>query len=143
MSDLNKAGVKADGDKLRYDLIPVSAIEGLAEVLTMGAKKYTPGGWKTVPNAQERYYSALVRHLMAWRKGEKTDPESGLNHMKHIMINAAFLLEFDTNEELIKDSGCDTARRLGLELPKGVFPTAEPCPDCGQKGVCICEDTRS
>jgi hypothetical protein len=140
MEDLNKPGVKADGDKLRYDLIPVSAIEGLAEVLTMGAKKYTPGGWRTVPNGRERYYSALYRHLMSWRKGEKIDPESGLNHMKHIMINAAFILEFD-NEELIKGGGCDTARRLGISV---LEERPKYCQDCGQEDSdCSCYDTRS
>ena len=95
---MTKEGIKNDKEKLRYDLIPTSAIEGLAQVLTMGAKKYSPNGWKTVPNAVDRYYSALHRHLIAWRNGEMTDPESGLHHMKHVMINAAFLLEL-TNEK--------------------------------------------
>ena len=98
---MTKGGIKDDKEKLRFDLIPTSAIEGLAQVLTMGAKKYTPDGWKTVPNAVDRYYSALHRHLLAWRNGEMTDPESGLHHMKHVMINAAFLLEL-TDEKKTK-----------------------------------------
>ena len=94
--------MKDDSSKLMYNLIPTSAIEGLAEVLTMGAKKYTPDGWRTVPDAVNRYYSALYRHLIAWRNGEMIDPESGLHHMKHVMINVAFLLEL-TNEDTVSN----------------------------------------
>ena len=96
-TDESRAGKKDDSGKLMYNLIPVSAIEGLAQVLTMGAKKYTPNGWKTVPDATERYYSALFRHLLAWRNGEEIDPESGLHHLKHVLTNVAFLLELDND----------------------------------------------
>lgn len=99
MTNLNQPGVKDDANKLRYDLIPTSAITGLAEVLTMGAKKYTPNGWRNVPDGIERYYAALYRHLLAWRNGEQIDPESGLHHLKHVMINVAFLLELSSDEK--------------------------------------------
>src|ERR1700688_3890743 len=46
-------GVKDDNGKLMYHLLPWRAIRGLVEVLSFGAKKYSPNGWKTVPNAQE------------------------------------------------------------------------------------------
>lgn len=98
MGELNKSGVKDDKEKLMYNLIPESSIEGLAEVLTMGAIKYTPNGWKEVPNGTERYYAALMRHLLAFRKGEKIDPESGLHHLKHVLTNVAFLLELDNEQ---------------------------------------------
>lgn len=84
---------KDDAGKLRYDLIPVAAIEGLAQVLTFGAEKYAPNGWRGVPNAGERYYSALFRHLFAWRNGEELDPESGLPHLSHVLTNIVFLME--------------------------------------------------
>lgn len=96
-TDLNVPGAKDDGGKLRYDLVPTSAIAGLAEVLTFGANKYTPNGWKVVPDAIERYYSAAFRHLIAWRDGEELDQESKLNHLKHVMTNVAFLLELTKN----------------------------------------------
>ena len=99
MTNLNQPGVKDDANKLRYDLIPTSAITGLAEVLTMEARKYTPNGWRNVPDGIERYYAALYRHLLAWRNGEQIDPESGLHHLKHVMINVAFLLELSSDEK--------------------------------------------
>lgn len=96
-------GIKYDGldgkgsIKTRYDLIPVDAIEGIAEALTMGAAKYGDHNWQGID--PERYYAALFRHLIAWRKGEIDDPESGLNHLKHVLVNTVFLLELTKNKE--------------------------------------------
>lgn len=86
---------KDDTGKMRFDLIPTSATKGIAEVLTFGASKYAPNGWKQVDNATERYYAALHRHLIAWRDGEWLDPESGLPHLSHVLTNVAFLLELN------------------------------------------------
>lgn len=85
-------GDKFDGGKLRMDLLPPEAIEGMAEVLTFGAKKYAPNNWKTLPDFDERYTAALLRHMFARMRGERDDPESGLSHLKHIITNAAFLI---------------------------------------------------
>lgn len=81
---------KHDEGKLRYDLCPPEWGEALAEVMTGGLAKYTPGSWRNVE--PHRYEAALMRHLTAWRKGEIADAESGLNHLKHVMANAAILL---------------------------------------------------
>lgn len=89
-----ETGVKLDQNKLRMSLIPAEAIEGLAEVLTFGASKYTKDGWKDVPNAEERYMDALLRHIVAFQKGEIHDPESGIHHLKHVLCNASFLVYF-------------------------------------------------
>lgn len=91
-------GVKYDGGKPRYDLIDPSALEGLASVLTMGAEKYDDDNWKKVPEAEKRYYSALIRHLEARRLGELIDSESGLPHAAHVMANAMFLFHFDMED---------------------------------------------
>ena len=94
--DVISKALKYDSEKQRYDLIPVSAIEALAEGLTMGAAKYGDNNWQGIDS--ERYYAALFRHLIAWRKGEINDPESRLNHLKHVLVNTAFLLEL-TNKK--------------------------------------------
>ena len=70
-------GMKNDQDKVRLDLIESQFIEDVGEVLTFGAKKYEPNNWQKVENPEDRYYAAALRHLIAWRKGEKTDGESG------------------------------------------------------------------
>lgn len=99
------AGVKLDDGKLLYSLIPPESTRELAKVMTFGANKYTPNGWKTVPNAKERYMDALFRHLEAWRMGETNDLESGLNHLSHALTNITFLvyLEQKELEEIQKD----------------------------------------
>lgn len=89
-----KAGMKFDGDKLRYDLVPPSALTALADVFTYGARKYKPGNWKEV-DEPNRYVAALYRHLEAYRMGETHDQESGLHHLAHAMTNCAILLHFD------------------------------------------------
>ena len=84
---------KHDTDKPRYDLLPADAIEQMAQVLTFGAKKYSPNGWRTVPDALNRYQAAMLRHAFAIQRGEINDPETGLPHAAHIMCCAAFIVE--------------------------------------------------
>jgi hypothetical protein len=77
------------------DLLPPIAIQELARVLTYGARKYLPNGWRSVDDADKRYTAALLRHLMAAMRGERIDPESGLTHLSHVLCNAVFLVELD------------------------------------------------
>ena len=72
-----EAGIKLDGEKLQWDLVPFEAVEKVVEVLMVGARKYTPDGWKTVPNREKRYFNALIRHVAAKSRGEEIDPEDG------------------------------------------------------------------
>ena len=94
-NNLHIPGVKDDQGKLRWDLLPWKAVQGLIRVMTFGAKKYTPNGWRSVPDARSRYLAALLRHLYALNAGEKIDPESSLRHIDHVLCNAAFLSELE------------------------------------------------
>jgi len=98
-----KKGMKFDGGgddksemKLRYDLIPWECIEELCKVYTYGVKKYGnekgDSGWREVEDFENRYWSALIRHLMAWKLGEVCDQESGLRHLAQAMWNIVALL---------------------------------------------------
>ena len=69
------------------------ALEEVAKVGTFGANKYTPNGWKSVPMAQDRYYDALWRHLLA-SNYQPTDEDSGLDHLAHAAWNILALLQF-------------------------------------------------
>ena len=91
-------GRKNDKDKNRLDLIEPQFIEAVGEVLTFGAKKYEPNNWQKVEDAEDRYYAAALRHLLAWRKGETIDEESGLSHLAHAATNMMFLLHFEGAE---------------------------------------------
>lgn len=89
---------KDDQGKQRWDLLPTRPIRLLVDVLTFGAQKYAPNGWKNVPDARERYYAALLRHVVAWREGERCDAESGIHHLGHAICNLVFLIELDFME---------------------------------------------
>lgn len=83
--------VKYDLNKLRWDLLPIEEVEEEVKVLTVGAQKYGPHKWKTLENAEERYFAALMRHIAAYRKGEYLDSETGLPHLAHAACNIRFL----------------------------------------------------
>jgi hypothetical protein len=90
---LDKAGVKYDKDKLRYDLVPAYPMEQLAEVYTFGARKYSEWNWvKGIKYS--RLIAALFRHFWAFVRGEDIDPESGLPHLAHALWNITSLLYF-------------------------------------------------
>ena len=82
---------KYDQNKTRMDLVPLSVMESLGQILTMGAQKYGENRWQDLPDYWKRYKAALLRHLTAIDKGELIDPESGLPHIDHVLCNAAFL----------------------------------------------------
>jgi len=89
----NYHGAKFDQGKLRHDLVLPEFEDALAEVLTFGAQKYAAHSWKNVPDLEVRYYSALRRHMNAWRAGEWLDEESGLPHLAHAACNIYFLFQ--------------------------------------------------
>lgn len=87
----NEKGKKYDEGKVRMELVPMSVVENIANVLTYGAKKYSDNSWQNLPNFWNRYKGALLRHLAAIDKGELIDQESGIPHIDHVLCNAAFL----------------------------------------------------
>lgn len=87
---LDKAGVRHDQDKLRWDLVPMHLLEGMVKVLMMGMKKYSAHNWRLGLHTT-RISNSLQRHLNAYLAGEELDPESGLSHVDHILCNALFL----------------------------------------------------
>ena len=90
--------IKHDQDRIRHDLTLPMWLDAIGDVLTFGASKYSDDGWMTVPDAPSRYYSAAMRHLLAWKGGARTDAESGLHHLAHAAVNVLFLLWFDSEE---------------------------------------------
>lgn len=80
------------------ELIPTSAYKALGNVLTFGAKKYSPNSWQNVE--VERYVGALLRHLCAYLEDPYgVDEESGLHHSEHLLTNAMFI-----NDEVFRNA---------------------------------------
>lgn len=89
------AGIKHDADKPRWSLLPAGTVRQIVQVLEFGAQKYAPENWQHVPGARTRYYDALQRHVEAWWRGERSDPETGLPHLAHAGCCVLFLLWID------------------------------------------------
>lgn len=100
---MSKEGVKHDQDKPMLNLIDPQAIEGLAAVLTFGAKKYAADNWRGGIN-NSRLIASLLRHLFAIMRGEYIDPESGLPHIDHVGCNWMFLSNNLKNRPDLNDS---------------------------------------
>jgi hypothetical protein len=112
---------KMDAGKLRYDLIPTSATRALAAVLTFGAGKYTPNGWRRFvldPTYRDRWVAAAQRHLEHFRGAHERVPgpeavldgESGLPALWHLLCDVAFLIEQELATHDISDD--EAARRV-------------------------------
>ena len=89
---------KFDGDKPMWDLLPYREVGQIVDVLTYGASKYAPRSWHKVDNPCDRYFAALMRHMVAWEAGELLDPESGLPHLAHAGCCLLFLMHFDNEQ---------------------------------------------
>lgn len=96
---MSERGIKYDSDKVRYDLVEPQFLKMVAEVLTIGAKKYADDNWKKVENKRARYTAATMRHFEDWRMGNIYDDESGLPHLAHAACNLMFLIWIDHAEK--------------------------------------------
>ena len=92
---LSAPGAKADNGKVLGGLLLdfAHALELVAEVGTHGAEKYSRGGWVAVPDGEQRYLDAAIRHLLKLGKGEQDDADSGLPHLGHCCWNLLAVLE--------------------------------------------------
>ena len=97
--ETDEHGRKDDLGKPQWCLLPFKAVEKIVKVLTFGAAKYSPGNWKNVSHADQRYFSALLRHLSAWHSGERFDKETKLSHLAHAGCCLLFLMELDDDAE--------------------------------------------
>lgn len=95
-------GRKDDQEKPRMDLIDADAIEGLAKVLTFGAKKYAANNWRG-GISYSRLIAASLRHTFAILRGERYDTESGLPHVDHLGCCWMFLSNFMKNRPDLDD----------------------------------------
>lgn len=94
--------VKHDQEKTKYYMLEPMFIKGVADVLTLGARKYSPDNWKHYKPTKERpesatmcYYSALMRHVEEWRYGDMNDKETGKHHLLHATCCLMFMWWFD------------------------------------------------
>ena len=72
-------------------------ITEMARVLAFGAEKYGANNWMQAPRAEARdiYLNALLRHVLAYAKGDRRCDKDGQYHLAQIAVNAMFLFYFD------------------------------------------------
>lgn len=93
-------GKKHDTGKPRWDLLPVIPLEKVAEVYTIGAKKYDDRNWE-LGLKWGRVFRALLSHAFKWWKGEQFDSEDGQHHLASVVWCALALMEYErTHPEL-------------------------------------------
>jgi hypothetical protein len=95
-------GNKFDKEKVRYDLLPLDALEEIGKVFTMGSKKYGDRNWEK-GMSWGRLFAAALRHLFAFWMGEDYDKESGLFHTSHAAWNVIALLMYQKRKVGIDD----------------------------------------
>ena len=74
-------------------LVSASFVEELSRVRDFGVRKHGLDSHTLYPS--ELYVDAILRHLSAYRKGERLDQETGFHHLAHVSINCMFLIERD------------------------------------------------
>lgn len=94
-------GRKDDDGKAKWHLLPLEVLGDVVDVLAHGAKKYGERNWQNFgDDARDRYYNALMRHLVAWHAGETNDRDSGLPHLAHALCNLLFLRWYERQDKL-------------------------------------------
>lgn len=101
--DRSPVGLKKDGGKPRWSLLPWRAVAAVVDVLEFGAAKYKPGNWRHVENGKQRYFDAAMRHLLEYQMAREAgrdvhgllDPESKLHVLAHAACDLLFLLALE------------------------------------------------
>lgn len=103
--DQHAPGAKLDqGKTLAGVLLDFNrALEAVADVGTFGANKYSRGGWQSVPNAEERYKDAFMRHLLKMGR-EDVAADSNIDHLAHLAWNCLAWLELKRRREEEEES---------------------------------------
>lgn len=92
--------VRYNEGKRDWSLMPMGSVEEILKVLEFGKTKYSAWNWSKGDGFKYMdVYNSIMRHLVAWKSGEDTDPESGLSHIAHIGCNVLFLLHFINNQD--------------------------------------------
>ena len=104
-------GAKNDAGKMMASLLLgfPRALWAIGEVATYGAKKYSRLGWEHVPNGEERYRDAAMRHLLMGQM-EECDQESGMPHEWHYAWGVLSALELKLRDS--ENADVDTSPPL-------------------------------
>ncbi len=121
-TDTPVSGNKYDSGKPRMELLLDfnRSLTQIAKLCTVGAKKYCDHGWIDVPDGENRYTAALLRHLFT---EEEMDDETGVSHAVSVAWNALTRLELKLRREEYEisiDPEAPWAHKYSkIDLPEG------------------------
>ncbi len=100
---------KADGIKVRFDLVPALAEFEIARIFTIGAMKYDADqedvqNWMHPSRTHRMMYSASRRHLESRRLGEIVDKDMNCHHLAASIVDQMMILEADLRGWTDKDN---------------------------------------
>ncbi len=110
ITDPETGGQKGQKDE-RYDLFPFDALDEVARVYSVGAKKYEDDNWLR-GYAWRLSAGALLRHVARFMCGEDRDPETGCLHLAHACWHTLTLLTF-----YLRGLGTDDRKKCELDEP--------------------------
>ena len=88
-------GIKDTKGKLKLNLVPIRATKEIAKVRAFGVDKYgEPWAWlRNEATTSDMFVEATMRHILEWRLGIESDPESDLDHLSHALTSLAMAVE--------------------------------------------------
>lgn len=97
---VHEPGSKLDAGKPDASLLGYFglALLEVAKVGTVGAKKYTRGGWKEVPDGFNRYTAAMLRHYLI-EDQEEIDDDTKMYHCAQVAWNSLARLQYFLKEK--------------------------------------------
>ncbi len=111
-------GLKFDGGKDPWQLIPWDAVRAITKVLRFGAEKYAPRNWEKGMD-WDRLFRAAIEHLNTWFMEGTPDKETGFSHLWHAGCCILFLIAYE-----LRGVGRDT-RPIPNPVPPAELPPDE------------------
>ena len=102
--------LKFDSGKSDWSLLPLETIETAVKRMTIGREKYARDSWKQLSDGKNRYFSALMRHIVEYRKGNRWDEDPRFpnsTHLQAALTNMIFLVWLEL-QDIENDKTQDT-----------------------------------
>lgn len=87
-------GARYNDGKPDYSLMPMHLFDEVCHVWSYGAKKYSEWNWAR-GMAWSIPFACACRHLFAYWRGERNDPESGCSHLAHVVCNVIMMIHYE------------------------------------------------
>lgn len=90
--------IRYNDNKIDWAILPDDALEHVVKVMMFGTAKYGRNTWRLPPyHSSENLENSLKRHIVARKRNELFDDESGLLHTAHAASNVIMWLWHDLN----------------------------------------------